>query len=181
MRSAALFFHPAASLRPILTGFLAATVGGTLLKLFPSLEVDVFSKGTAHLAGLFTGAPAIRIDEGWVLPSDGRPILVTTACSASHYCLIVAFVVGAHLCRRGKSALHSSLSGLVLAFPLCLLVNALRVIAVTQVHRWIIPRLPEAYGPFLHLITGVAIFLPALIALNLLLEFYARRSPTIYG
>jgi exosortase/archaeosortase family protein len=178
MRSAPSFSHRAAFLRPALTGLFAAALGGALLGFFPSLELDVFSKGAAYLAGLLTGSPTLRVAEGWILPSDARPVVVTSACSASHYYLIVAFVVSTHLCRRGKPPLFAGLGGLLLAFPVCLLVNALRVITVTQVHRWIIPRLPEAYGPFLHLLTGVAIFLPALIALNLLMETYARPSPT---
>ena len=62
--------------------------------------------------------------------------------------------------------------------PLTLFVNALRVVTVTAAHRWLIPLLPSAYDAFLHLLTGVAIFLPALIALNLLLETHGRpRSP----
>lgn len=67
---------------------------------------------------------------------------------------------------------------MVAALPLTLMVNAVRIVALRQAHQWIIPRLPAAYGHFLHMLAGVAVFLPALIGLSLLLEFYGnpRRS-----
>jgi exosortase/archaeosortase family protein len=60
------------------------------------------------------------------------------------------------------------------AVPVALAINALRIVAVAQLHRWILPRLPETYGPFLHMLTGVAVFLPAFILANLLLENYGH-------
>jgi hypothetical protein len=53
-----------------------------------------------------------------------------------------------------------------------LLINALRIICLVQAHRWIIPLLPDHYFAFAHMLIGVAVFLPALIALNALLELY---------
>jgi exosortase/archaeosortase family protein len=65
------------------------------------------------------------------------------------------------------------------AVPVTLFINGLRLIAVAHAHRWVIPRMPEAYGAFLHMLTGVAVFLPALIALNLIFEIYGRsRTPS---
>ena len=68
---------------------------------------------------------------------------------------------------------------LVMAVPLTLAINALRIIVVTQAHVWVIPLLPPAYEAFLHLLTGVAVFLPALIGLNGLLEFLHDRLASI--
>jgi hypothetical protein len=38
--------------------------------------------------------------------------------------------------------------------------------------------MPEAYGAFLHMLTGAAVFLPALITLNLIFEIYGRSRST---
>jgi exosortase/archaeosortase family protein len=84
----------------------------------------------------------------------GQPLLVTTACSAGDFFLMTA--------------------ALVAAVPLTLFINALRLIVVAHAHDWVIPRMPEAYGAFLHMLTGAAVFLPALITLNLIFETYGR-------
>jgi exosortase/archaeosortase family protein len=111
--------------------------------------------------------------------SSFRFASVTAACSATDYYLMVVALITWQRTRHGQSALPALLVGLVAALPLTLFVNALRVITVTAAHRWFIPLLPATYGAFLHLVTGVAVFLPALIALNLLLETYERSRPPI--
>jgi exosortase/archaeosortase family protein len=152
--------------------------GALLLKLIPSLELALFAGGSARLASLFTGAPLLRVEEGWALATTGMPVVVTAACSATGYFLMVAALLGWQFARRGMSLGGAVVSGLIIGLPLSIAVNSLRIVAVMQAHRWAIPLLPEAYGSFLHMLTGVAIFLPALIALNLLLEYHGRHRPT---
>ena len=149
-----------------------------MLKLIPSLELALFAGGSARLASLFTGAPVFRVEEGWALPTAGIPIMITAACSGTGYFLMVAALIGWQLARRGRSLGGAILVGLVVGLPLSITINSLRVVAVMQAHRWAIPLLPDAYGSFLHMLTGVAIFLPSLIALNLLLEYHGRHHPT---
>lgn len=55
-------------------------------------------------------------------------------------------------------------------------INALRVLSLGQAHHWLIPQLPEAYSQAAHLAVGVGVFLPALIALNLVFEIYGNRT-----
>jgi exosortase/archaeosortase family protein len=138
--------------------------------LFPDLEVELFARGAALLASLLTGSPVIRVDDGWLLPGAGLSIVVTRACSATDFFLMVACLLCWQLKRRGRSSGVAITGGTVVAFPLAVFVNSLRVVALAQAHRWFIPHFPDAYGPFLHLAVGVAIFLPSLIALNALLE-----------
>ena len=71
--------------------------------------------------------------------------------------------------------LPSAPAGLLTALPLAIFINSLRVVTSRRPTAGS-SRLPEAYGPFLHLLTGAAIFPPSLIALNLLLEFHGRRQ-----
>jgi exosortase/archaeosortase family protein len=152
--------------------------GGLLLTLFPLLELELFAGGSARLASLLTGSVILRIEEGWALPAASAPIVVTTACSATGYFLLIAALIGWHRARRGKSLVGAILAGLVVGLPLSITINSLRVVAVMQAHHWVIPLLPDAYGAFLHMLTGVAVFLPSLVALNLLLEYHGRHRPS---
>lgn len=168
------------SVRPALVALAAAGGGALLLKTLPWLETTVFVAGAARLAGRLTGVPTLRTDEGWALLFSGQPVLVTTACSATDFFLMTTALLGWHFAQRLRPALMpwAAAGALVVAVPLTLFINALRLIAVAQAHRWVIPRLPAAYDSFLHMLTGAVVFLTALIALNLLLEFYGRsRTP----
>lgn len=101
--------------------------------------------------------------------------MVTEACSATDFYLMTTALLGWHLATRLRWPL--ALAGAVAAaIPITVLVNALRIIAVAQAHRWVIPRMPDAYENFLHMLTGAAVFLPALIVLNLVFEYYGRPS-----
>ncbi|MBK8478877.1 MAG: exosortase/archaeosortase family protein [Opitutaceae bacterium] len=157
---------------------LAAAGGGLLLFLFPRLELGLFARGAAQLASLATGSPMLRAAAGWLLPSAQTPILVTTACSGADYFLIVAALLGWQLARRGRAVLRAALVGCALSLPFAITVNALRLTTLAQMHRWFIPLLPDVYAPFLHLLTGVAVFLPSLIALHLLIEFHGSHRPS---
>lgn len=148
-----------------------------LLKLAPALETEVFVAGAARLASVISGTPAEADTGGWLLVFAGQPLLVTTACSATDYFLILAALIGWHCALRTDRRAGWPVAGavaLVAAVPLTFFINALRLIAVAHAHRWVIPNMPEAYGAFLHMLAGAAVFLPALIALNLTLEFYGR-------
>lgn len=158
---------------------LAATTAGgfiaSLPYLLPTYELSVLAQGAAGTAALLTGSPLVRLDSGFALPAARVPVIVTTACSAADFCSIVAALVAWRIARRSGALWFATVAGCVAAIPLTVLVNALRITALTQAHRWVIPRFPSAYGPFLHLLIGVAVFVPALFALNFLLELHGRH------
>jgi hypothetical protein len=103
---------------------------------------------------------------------------VTTACSAGDFFLMTAALLGWHGAKAvaGRPAWlpAAGAAALVAAVPLTLFINALRLIVVAHAHGWVIPRMPEAYGAFSHMLTGAAVFLPALITMNLIFETYGR-------
>lgn len=165
----------AAPWRQGLAALAAASLGSALLKIQPALEVEFFAAGAARLASLFTGQPLIRLEKGWMLPDANLNIIVTAACSATDFFLMVAIVIAWQLAGRRWSAVYAALGGIAAAAPLAMILNSLRIVTVSQLHRWLGPHLPSSYGPILHLATGVAIFLPSLIALHGLLDF--RSSP----
>jgi exosortase/archaeosortase family protein len=105
------------------------------------------------------------------------PVAVTAACSATDFYLMLVALLAWQLVRRNRPAWFALPAALLVALPLALVVNGARIVAVAAAHRWVIPRLPDAYGPFLHMLTGAAIFLPSLILLNLLLERHGHPRP----
>jgi len=167
--------------RAIIAGLAAAAGGGLLLRCLPGMEVQLFAGGAARLAGLLAGSPVLRVGQRWELPSASVPVAVTAACSATDFFLMVSALISWQLARQGKSLVIAIPAGLVAALPLTISINALRIVAVAQAHRWVIPLVPDSYGPFLHLLTGVAIFLPSLVALNLLLESHGHRHPSAHS
>ena len=164
------------SFGPAVVALGAAGGGALLLKIMPWLETDVFIAGAARLAGLVSGATGERVPDGWTLAFEGQPLLVTAACSATDFFLMMVALLGWHFAQRLRPALLPGAAAVALlaAVPLTLFINALRLIAVAHAHRWLIPRLPPAYDSFLHMFTGAVVFLTALIALNLLLVLNGR-------
>jgi len=164
-------------LRPGLAAGGAMLLGEGIRWSWPAIELEVFARSTASLVAIWHGAVAERIDLGWLLVGSEKALLVSTACSGAGYFLIVAALVAAQVARRGRFWPGAMLAGLAVAFPIAIFVNALRVITLGQLHRWVIPQFPAAYAHFLHLLGGVGVFLPALILLNLALERHGRRRP----
>jgi exosortase/archaeosortase family protein len=173
---------PGAEAKRVLRGILGAALAGLVAWGWVSVagcEETVFCGGSAKIAGFLSGNPVARIGEGWLIASP-LPCVVTAACSGAAYFVMVAALAGWHLSRRGRNTVVRAAYAVVAALPVVLAINALRIAAVAQLHRWVLPRLPEAYGPFLHMLTGVAVFLPAFILANLILENYGH-SPTNPG
>ncbi len=159
---------------PLAAGLAGGSVWAVRMA-FPQVETEVLARGAAWLAALMSGSGLTRGEEGWLFDASGLPIVVTQACSGADFHLMVTVLCGWQLARCGMSFGRALLTSLSLALPLSVAVNALRISVLAQAHRWVMPRFPEVYGAILHLLFGVAVFLPALIALNLLLESHARR------
>ncbi len=161
---------------------LAMAVGVVGLRTVPWFATELFTQGAARLASLFLGVEAIRADTGWALPFTAQPVLVTVACAATDFYLMAAALLSWHFMRsagRVKWLPTVAVAALLAAVPVTLFVNALRIVAVAHAHHWVISRLPASYDAFLHLLTGASVFLPALIALNLILELYGRSSSAL--
>lgn len=165
---------PARSVGAGLVALLSAGLAWGSLELAPQAALEVFARGAALLAGWLTGMQPARVDDGWLLAGGTPPVVVSEACSATGYFAIVAALLGWRLTQTGRTWWQAAGMATGAAFVLTLVINALRIVVVMQAHRWVIPRLPEAYAPFLHMLAGVAVFLPALVGLNLFLEFHAR-------
>lgn len=129
------------------------------------------------LAGLLSGAPVFSTEDGWLIPILSQPVLVNKACSGTDFYLLSCALLAWHLPNISGKAYYCIPLALFGAFLLAISVNALRVVCLAQAHFWIIPRAPENYASFIHMLTGIAIFLPALILINLAFEYHDRRHP----
>ena len=165
----------ASGVRAPAVGAAAVGLGTLLLHFAPALQLEFFAAAAARAASVLTGAPFVRVDAGWMLAVANQPIVVSAACSGTGYYLMVAALLGWRWLGREKRFVPAVAVSLAGALPLAIVVNALRVVAVAQAHRWIIPRLPASHEAFAHMLTGAAVFLPSLIALNLVFEFYGNR------
>lgn len=159
---------------PILAGLLGGALGVALLQSIPGIELRFFARGAAKLAGLFSGAPVLATEQGWLLPLAHHNLLVTAACSGTGFYLMLCMLLAGRLACPKKGILTAGAAGFGLAMPLAMMINALRIVLLAQAHDWVIPRLPENYGPFAHMLIGIGVFLPALITLNALFEFYGH-------
>ena len=161
--------------RAVAAGLVATGGGALLFQIWPQLRTDLFAVAAARLAASLTGAGFERGEAASLVLLGDRTVAVTAACSGTDFFLMVAALIGWRLCRDDRSFLRVVLASISLALPVTLLVNALRIVAVTQAHGWLIPLLPAHYSAYVHMATGAAIFLPSLIVLNFALEMYANR------
>lgn len=150
---------------------LLGTMGRSLL---PHFEVDYLARFAAQGAAWFLGTPLSRIPEGWAMLHMRVPAVVSAACSGADYALLTGALITWHVARRKQTMTAIGL-GFLLGIPFAIGVNALRVVAVIQLYRWVIPRVAPAYENFLHLLTGTAVFLPGMMVLHGLFHFYETR------
>lgn len=161
--------------RGILAGLVSACAAASLLHFFPTFEFNVLARSAARVTALFCGSPVLALPEGFAVPGAHVPVIVTSGCSAADFFCMVAALVTWQLAQRTSKIGIAISAGLAAALPLTIFVNALRIVTVAQAHRWLIPLFPETYAPFLHLTTGVAVFLPSLIVMQLLFEYHVPR------
>lgn len=170
-----------AARRPVFAALSAALLAVCLLGVFADEAFALFAGGSAHAAALFQPGPVVRVAEGWQIgPADAaRPVVVTQACAATDFFLIVSALLAWRLAGRcpagGLRFVGLVACALVAAVPVVLAVNTLRITAVVAAHAWAIPLLPGAYAGFAHLLVGVAVFLPALLVLDFFLTRHARH------
>jgi len=159
-----------------LCALLTCAVAVTLVHSIAGIEIELFARGAATLAGLLIGAPVFPAEGGWLIPILSQPVLVNEACSGTDFYLLTSTLLAWHLSKGFKKLYFCIPLALLSALFLAISINAMRVVCLAQIHHWIIPRVPENYASFIHLLAGIAIFLPALILINLAFEYHDRRQ-----
>lgn len=162
--------------RTWLAALTVAVVALGVRGVCPEIELDFFARFSAQLAAWFSGTSLTRESLGWAFLHKGLPVLVTRDCSASDFALLAAMIVAWNPPTRPSSFLAAVAWGLLGGVLIALLVNALRVLAIMELYRWVIPQVPGSYEKILHLLVGTAVFLPALLLLHSALHVYGTRS-----
>lgn len=161
----------------------SATLAGSLAYFWcaqlPGVAFGLFGGGAARLVSLLSGSAVQETATGWALPSTPVPVLVTQACNATDFYIMVAALGGWHVAKLTSHIipkLIGIMGAITVALPLTIAINALRILVVSHAHHWVIPQFPSVYDSLLHMATGAAVFLPALILFNFSLEAYHARS-----
>ena len=155
---------------------LALAMASATVWLFPEQTFRLFSGGAAWILKLLLGVPLEAAPEGWLIGAGvwPRPVLVTRACSATDYFSLLAPLLAWRLGTVRSHFVLAALQALAVAVPFTLAINVLRIATVVQAHLWVIPRFPPVYGDFLHLLTGVVVFLPSLLVLDFVFQKHAH-------
>ena len=166
------------SKRQMATAAVAGSIPWIALHIWQDLDMEVLARASAQIAALFMGCPIAHDPLGWTLMTTPVSSTVSAACSGADFVGLSAMVFAWHLAWRGWHFIIVVGTAVSLTGPFSILVNAVRIVAVIQMHRWVIPLFPPSCSAFLHLVTGVAVFLPALIFLHATLPGFdhSRRS-----
>ena len=116
-----------------------------------------FCRVPAEVAAFYYGVPLEA--ETLSFTARGVTLAVTRACAATDFfALIAAVLLTARILREGVGVrrLGDTLD-LLLAWAITLMVNSLRIIALVPVDAVF----PKDHAPIVHLLAGVAFFLPA--------------------
>ena len=125
-----------------------------LAALPESVILDSFCRVPAEVAAFYYGVPLET--ETLSFTARGVTLAVTRACAATDFfALIAAVLLTARILREGWR--WRQLALLPIAWGITLAVNSLRIIALVPVDAVF----PKDHAPVVHLLAGVAFFLPA--------------------
>ena len=151
-------------------------ISASVVYFYPAVEMHIFIQGTAKLVSLFIGAQVLQVDSGWLLYLPSITLLVSKACSGTNFFIITCTLLGWHLADKTKYHIVNIGIVITVASFFSVLINALRIACLSLAHHLFFPFLPENYIAFAHMLVGVAVFLPALIGLNAIFEFYGKNG-----
>lgn len=128
-----------------------------ILALLPdSVILASFCRVPAEVAAFYYGVPLEVATLSFT--AKGVTLAVTRACAATDFfALIAAVLLTARILREGVSVRRfRDMLDLLLAWGITLAVNSLRIIALVPVDAVF----PKDHAPVVHLLAGVAFFLP---------------------
>jgi exosortase/archaeosortase family protein len=145
-----------------LTGGVAAGLGALLLvaALPEAWRAAAFCRAPAWLAAAFFGVP---VSGAQLAFGSGRIVAVTRACDGSDFFALICGVLTWHALKQGVKLWRMPLFWCA-AWGVTVLVNGMRVIVTVLtrgVAEWL---LPERFLSAVHLVSGVMVFFPALMA-----------------
>lgn len=135
-----------------------------------------FCAPAAHVAARATGSACTTEPDGYRLWGPAHDLIVVPACAAvDFFCLVAGFLSALMAWRGWRPAAQWTV--LPLAWVITIAANAVRLASCWQADRWARLTLPPTLWPGLHLATGLATFLLALIAVYWGMSY--RKTKTI--
>ena len=139
--------------RMVIFAALCGVMKLILAALPDSAILASFCRVPAEVAGFYYGVPLET--ETLSFTARGVTLAVTRACAATDFfALVVAVLLTARILREGWRLRQLAL--LPIAWGITLAVNSLRIIALVPVDAVF----PKDHAPVVHLLAGVAFFLP---------------------
>ena len=127
-----------------------------LAALPDSVILASFCRVPAEVAAFYYGVPLEM--ETLSFTAKGATLAVTLACAATDFfAMVVAVLLTARILREGWR--WRQLALLPIAWVITLAVNSLRIVALVPVDAVF----PKDHAPVVHLLAGVAFFLPAFV------------------
>ena len=125
-----------------------------LAALPDSVILASFCRVPAEVAAFYYGVPLET--ETLSFTARGVTLAVTRACAATDFfALVAAVLLSARILREGWG--WRQLALLPMAWGITVVVNSLRIVALVPVDAVF----PKAHAPVVHMLAGVAFFLPA--------------------
>ena len=138
--------------RTVIFAALCGVMKLILAVLPESVILALFCRVPAEVAAFYYGVPL----EALSFTARGVTLAVTRACAATDFfALVAAVLLAARILREGWT--WRQLALLPIAWGVTLAVNSLRIIALVPVDAVF----PKDHAPVVHLLAGVAFFLPA--------------------
>ena len=140
--------------RTVIFAALCGVMKLILAVLPESVILALFCRVPAEVAAFYYGVPIET--ETLSFTARGVTLAVTRACAATDFfALVAAVLLAARILREGWT--WRQLALLPIAWGVTLAVNSLRIIALVPVDAVF----PKDHAPVVHLLAGVAFFLPA--------------------
>ncbi|MFA5784806.1 MAG: exosortase/archaeosortase family protein, partial [Phycisphaerae bacterium] len=131
-------------------------------------------------SSLFLGSQCLPVHEGYLLLRSSIPIRVTQACNAaSFFILTLSLFVGLAVKYRKQTSRFIIFSIPLLAYPVTIIANSVRIIAGAYITNWTRAALPENFWPSIHLAVGITVFLTFLTICYLLIAWRLNNAARI--
>ena len=134
-----------------------------------AVKLRAFCLPVGWLAAWLTGGALEVGDEAIIVTTERLRLVLPPGCSGFTFFLILSMTI---VVNHGWGA---SLKPLILVYPVTLLTNLLRILAVGSWTLHVENRLPLPH-PFQHLLVGMAVFLPSLLLFYALSLYGGRRK-----
>ena len=141
------------------------------------LQRPLFCAPAAHVAGLLSGAPCLKVGDDYRLIGSDLDLTIIPACGAMDYFCLMAGFLSLLMTWRGFR-IRAQLLVLPAAWGVTILINSLRLTACWQADRLAQAFLPHSLWGAVHMGVGIVTFLAGMTGVFwLMMEKGSRTNP----